>query len=68
MYDLDAWNGCRGNNPKMKPDLAWAVMRGANLSIANLSSAQLREADLVLADLRSADLATPYFFASDNTP
>jgi hypothetical protein len=56
MRDVDAWNRWRADNPKMKPDLAFAVMRGANLPLANLSGAQLREADLVLANLRGADL------------
>ena len=56
MRDVDAWNRWRGDNPKVKPDLAYAVMRGANLALANLSWAQLREVDLVLANLRGADL------------
>jgi uncharacterized protein YjbI with pentapeptide repeats len=56
MRDVDAWNRWRAENPKVKPDLAYAVMRGANLPFANLSRAQLREVDLVLADLRAADL------------
>src|SRR5579862_7463750 len=56
MRDVDAWNRWRVNNPRVKPDLAYAVMRGANLTLANLSGAQLREADLVLANLRGADL------------
>ena len=56
MADVDAWNRWRADNPKVKPDLAFAVMRGANLALANLSGAQLREADLVLANLRGADL------------
>jgi hypothetical protein len=56
MRDVDAWNKWRADNPKLKPDLAFAVMRGANLRLANLSGAQLREADLVLANLRGADL------------
>jgi uncharacterized protein YjbI with pentapeptide repeats len=56
MRDVDAWNRWRADNPKVKPDLAYAVMRGANLALANLSKAQLREADLVLANLRGADL------------
>ncbi len=56
MRDVDAWNSWRADNPKMKPDLAYAVMRGANLALANLSGAQLQEADLVLANLRGADL------------
>jgi hypothetical protein len=56
MRDVDAWNRWRADNPKAKPDLAYAVMRGANLTLANLSGAQLREADLVLANLRGADL------------
>ena len=56
MRDVDAWNRWRADNPKVKPDLAYAVMRGANLALANLAGAQLSEADLVLADLRGADL------------
>jgi len=56
MHDVDAWNKWRADNPKMKPDLAYAVMRGANLTLANLAHAQLFEADLVLANLRGADL------------
>src|SRR5581483_6328525 len=56
MRDVDAWNGWRADNPKEKPDLAFAVMRGANLALANLAKADLREADLVLANLRGADL------------
>jgi hypothetical protein len=56
MRDVDEWNRWRADNPKVKPDLAYAVMRGANLQLANLAGAQLREADLVLANLRGADL------------
>jgi Pentapeptide repeats (8 copies) len=56
MRDVDAWNRWRGDNPKVKPDLAYAVLRGANLQLANLAWAQLREADLVLTNLRGADL------------
>jgi len=56
MRDVDAWNSWRADNPKVKPDLTYAVMRGANLPLANLAGAQLREADLVLANLRGADL------------
>jgi uncharacterized protein YjbI with pentapeptide repeats len=56
MRDVDAWNRWRADNPKVKPDLSYAVMRGANLPLADLSWAQLREADLVLANLRGADL------------
>ena len=56
MRDVDEWNRWRADNPKLKPDLAYVVMRGANLQLANLSWAQLREADLVLANLRGADL------------
>ncbi|MBV8906578.1 MAG: pentapeptide repeat-containing protein [Acidobacteriia bacterium] len=56
MGDVDAWNSWRADNPKVKPDLTYAVMRGANLALADLSWAQLREADLVLANLRGADL------------
>jgi hypothetical protein len=56
MRDVDAWNRWRADNPKVKPDLAYALMRGANLALANLAGAELGEADLVLADLRGADL------------
>jgi len=56
MRDVDAWNTWRADNPKVKPDLAYAVMRAANLPLANLSWARLCEADLVLANLRGADL------------
>jgi hypothetical protein len=56
MRDVDAWNRWREDNPEVKPNLAYAVMRGANLTLANLAGAQLREADLVLANLRGADL------------
>ena len=56
MRDVDAWNRWRADNPEVKPDLAYAVLRGANLPLANLAGAQLREADLVLANLRGADL------------
>ena len=56
MSDVDAWNRWRADNPKVKPDLAYAVLRCANLPLANLAGAQLREADLVLANLRGADL------------
>src|SRR5215813_10382987 len=56
VRDVDAWNRWRADNPKVKPDLAYAVLRGANLPLANLSGAQLHEADLVLANLRGADL------------
>ena len=56
IRDVDAWNRWRADNPKLKPDLAYAVMRGANLPLANLSWAQLHEADLVLANLRGVDL------------
>jgi len=56
MRDVDAWNRWRADNPRVKPDLTFAVMRGANLPLVNLSKAQLREADLVLANLRGADL------------
>jgi hypothetical protein len=56
MRDVDAWNKWRADNPKVKPDLTYAVMRGANLPLADLSRAQLHEADLVLANLRGADL------------
>ena len=56
MSDVDAWNRWRADNPKVKPDLTYAVLRAANLPLANLAGAQLREADLVLANLRGADL------------
>jgi len=56
MRDVDAWNKWRADNPKVKPDLSYAVMRGADLTLVNLTHAQLHEADLVLANLRGADL------------
>ena len=56
MRDVNAWNKWREENPKEKPDLSFAVMRGADLMLANLSGAVLCEADLVLANLRGADL------------
>src|SRR5579871_6109939 len=56
MRDVDAWNTWRADNPKVKPDLSYAVMRGADLTLANLAHAHLHEADLVLANLRGADL------------
>ena len=56
MRDVDAWNQWRAENPHVKPDLSYAVMRGADLTLANLCNASLREADLVLANLRGADL------------
>jgi uncharacterized protein YjbI with pentapeptide repeats len=56
MRDVNAWNKWREDNPKEKPDLTFAVMRGADLMLANLSGALLAEADLVLANLRGADL------------
>ena len=56
IRDVDAWNQWRDENPDVKPDLSYAVMRGANLTLANLAGAILREADLVLANLRGADL------------
>jgi len=56
MRDVNAWNKWRDEHPKVKPDLSYAVMRGADLMLANLAGAQLCEADLVLANLRGADL------------
>jgi len=56
MRDVDAWNAWRDEKPKEKPDLSFAVMRGADLTLANLSGAALYEADLVLVNLRGADL------------
>lgn len=56
MRDVDAWNRWREENPRVTPDLSYAVMRGADLTLANLAGAQLCEADLVLANLRGADL------------
>jgi len=56
MRDVNAWNQWRAEHPKEKPDLSYAVMRGADLMLANLSGAVLCEADLVLANLRGADL------------
>src|ERR1022692_3158161 len=62
MRDVNAWNGWRAENPKEKPDLSFAVMRGADLMVANLCGADLRHADLrganlVAARLMGADLA-----------
>jgi Pentapeptide repeats (8 copies) len=51
-----AWNTWREENPKVKPDLSYAVMRGWDLMLANLAGASLLESDLVLANLRGADL------------
>lgn len=56
MHDVDEWNKWRAENPKIKPDLSYAVMRGADLTLANLAHARMYEADLVLANLRGADL------------
>jgi len=56
MRDVPSWNKWREDNPKLKPDLSFAVMRGADLMLANLAGANLQEADLVLANLRGADL------------
>jgi uncharacterized protein YjbI with pentapeptide repeats len=56
MRDVNVWNKWREENPKEKPDLSYAVMRGADLMMANLSGALLSDADLVLANLRGADL------------
>jgi hypothetical protein len=36
MREVDAWNRWRMDNPKVKPDLSYAVMRGADLTLANL--------------------------------
>ena len=54
--DVIAWNKWREENPKVKPDLSFAVMRGADLMLAKLAGAVLLETDLVLANLRGADL------------
>jgi uncharacterized protein YjbI with pentapeptide repeats len=54
--DVPGWNKWREDHPDVKPDLSYAVMRGADLMLANLRNAVLREADLVLANLRGADL------------
>ncbi|MGO4884482.1 MAG: pentapeptide repeat-containing protein [Bryobacteraceae bacterium] len=56
MRDVDAWNQWRDENPRETPDLSFAVMRGADLTLANLAGARFVEADLVLANLRGADL------------
>jgi uncharacterized protein YjbI with pentapeptide repeats len=56
MRDVVAWNQWREDHPTTKPDLSYAVMRGADLMLANLSGAVLHECDLVLANLRGADL------------
>ncbi len=54
--DVPGWNQWREQHPDVKPDLSYAVMRGADLMLANLRGAILHEADLVLANLRGADL------------
>jgi len=54
--DVDAWNQWREDNPNVKPDLSFSVMRGVDLTLANLAHTVLRECDLVLANLRGADL------------
>jgi len=45
------WNKWREENPKEKPDLCGANLKGANLGIAVLIKADLRGADLSRADL-----------------
>src|ERR1017187_5816095 len=65
MRDVNAWNKWRDENPKEKPDLSFAVMRGADLMLANLSGAVLSEADLLLADLRGANLVAARLMGAD---
>jgi hypothetical protein len=56
IRDVPGWNEWREKQPKVTPDLSYAVMRGADLMLANLARADLHEADLVLANMRGADL------------
>ncbi len=52
----DQWNKWRRENPKQKPDLRRADLKGRNLYEANLGLTDLREADLSWADLTLANL------------
>ena len=63
MRDVNAWNKWRAENPKEKPDLSFAVMRGADLRHAdlrdaNLVGARLTGVDLAHANICGADLST----------
>ncbi len=58
---VEAWNEWREKNPKIKPDLYEAVLRGANLHnvnlyVANLEKANLHRANLSMAYLEKANL------------
>src|ERR1039458_8667517 len=65
MRDVNAWNKWREENPKERPDLSFAVMRGADLMLANLSGALLSGADLRHADLRGANLVAARLMGAD---
>jgi uncharacterized protein YjbI with pentapeptide repeats len=56
----DAWNGWRGANPSIRPDL-----REANLNGANLHGAFLRGADLGKANLNRANLSNAILGGAD---
>src|ERR1017187_4614377 len=63
MGDIDAWNKWREENPEEKPDMSFAVMRGADLRHAdlrgaNLVGARLTGVDLAHANICGADLST----------
>jgi hypothetical protein len=51
-----SWNAWRAANPRITPNLAGAVLRGADLSDANLARANLTNADLSFSILDRADL------------
>ncbi|MCF8032660.1 MAG: toll/interleukin-1 receptor domain-containing protein [Desulfarculaceae bacterium] len=53
---VEVWNKWRKENPKIRPDLIEARLRGEHLFKANLSGANLIRADLSRAYLRWADL------------
>jgi uncharacterized protein YjbI with pentapeptide repeats len=54
---VKAWNQWRGANPKGRPDLSSADLKGADLAGADLSDANLRGAGLSGVDLSEANLS-----------
>ena len=56
LRGVEAWNRWRKENPKLRPDLIDADLRGADLIDADLSGASLRWANLSGADLGGANL------------
>ena len=67
---ITGWNAWRAAQPDLRPALAHAGLRGADLSGADLSRADLSGADLrgarlTCADLRGADLRGANLFKSD---